>query len=239
MKKILIADDNYEFSISLLNQLNQLEIDKTISIATDGKKVLNDIINNNIDLILLDLDLPNLTGLEILKILKEKKISIDVIVISGEQNMIIEIIKNNIDIKAYFMKPFNVDDLINKIYYLNDRNEKNCSNYKNIINSILDQFNFNKCSSGYNYIIDCILLCINNNYEILPRNKIIYSEISKKYNMSNYFNVEWNITKCIKSMIKVTDSKIIADFFKYDFNPSTRTFLSTILDITYKQITLK
>ena len=83
MKKILIADDNYEFSISLLNQLNQLEIDKTISIATDGKKVLNDIINNNIDLILLDLDLPNLTGLEILKILKEKKISIDVIVISG------------------------------------------------------------------------------------------------------------------------------------------------------------
>ena len=185
MKKILIADDNYEFSISLLNQLNQLEIDKTISIATDDKKVLNDIINNNIDLILLDLDLPNLTGLEILKILKEKKISIDVIVISGEQNMIIEIIKNNIDIKAYFMKPFNVDDLINKIYYLNDRNEKNCSNYKNIINSILDQFNFNKCSSGYNYIIDWIK--INKQNISLIKIKFLNIKLNPKLNFTKKY----------------------------------------------------
>ena len=73
MIKVLIIDDNYEYVQNLFNILNE-NIDNDIKIEKicgDGKIALDYILNSNIDVILLDLNIPNINGIEILKIMKK------------------------------------------------------------------------------------------------------------------------------------------------------------------------
>lgn len=70
MKKILIVDNNAKYLEILFNNLNK-ELD-IIKICSNGKEALKYILNENIDIILLELNIPKINGIEILK--KWKKI---------------------------------------------------------------------------------------------------------------------------------------------------------------------
>lgn len=107
--KILIIDDSEtDFSImkSLLKQSNK---DYTILHNVDGKKVLNQVLNEGVDLVILDLLIDAVDGIDVLRELKENQETenIPVIICSsvGEK----ETIKNTLDLGAddYFEKPLN------------------------------------------------------------------------------------------------------------------------------------
>ena len=76
MKDILIVDDNYEYLKNLFNELNDNITNKSriTKICSDGEKALNYIMRKNIDIIILDLNIPKINGIEILQKIKEKKI---------------------------------------------------------------------------------------------------------------------------------------------------------------------
>lgn len=233
MNNILIVDDNYEFSIFLFNTLKSLYKFQIIHIANNGEEALNYIIENKVDLLLLDLNLPKLSGLELLKKLKEYEKFPKTIIISGENDYIIELIKQNIEVDSYFIKPFSTDVLVNKINTLAKDFEKNYTSLNITIFSILNKFCFNKSSIGYSYIVDCISICVEENLTCLPPNNLLYSKVAQKYNISAINSIGWNITKCIQSMLRLTDTDIIRKYFKYNPKPSTRAFLSQILNEFY------
>ena len=167
MIKVLIVDDNYEYVRNLFNILNE-NIDNDIKIEKicgDGKIALDYILNSNIDVILLDLNIPNINGIEILKIMKKNNIDKDVIVITGESDMLINLIENNLTVKKILFKPFKVEDLINILQDIiqDSLNDKKMNKILNLLNI----FNFNKATIGYNYIKQCINYCIENVFNIL------------------------------------------------------------------------
>lgn len=104
MKRALVVDDDYMICELLNYQLNKLNFISDIS--NDGKDALSKIEENKYDLILLDIMLPYFSGLDLLKIIRDKKIETPIIIISakGDEGTIIEALELGAD--SFINKPF-------------------------------------------------------------------------------------------------------------------------------------
>lgn len=81
MKKILIVEDN-ELNLKLFCDI--LKYHKfEVECAKDGLSALDKILKNSYDLIILDIQLPKMSGFEILEKLKDKDIISKIIVVSA------------------------------------------------------------------------------------------------------------------------------------------------------------
>lgn len=107
--KILIVDDQYGIRI-LLNEVLQKEGYQTFQ-AASGYQALEIAGNHSPDLVLLDMKIPGMDGIEILKRLKEKNQEIRVIIMTayGELDMIQE--AKDLGAITHFSKPFDIDEL--------------------------------------------------------------------------------------------------------------------------------
>lgn len=80
-RKILIVDDNQEFVDLVRKILKQKEF--IVSVAMDGKTAIEKAISEKPELVLLDLKLPDISGEEVLKRLKEIDRDIAVVIVTG------------------------------------------------------------------------------------------------------------------------------------------------------------
>ncbi len=96
----------------------------------------------------------------------------------------------------------------------------------------LGNFNFKRTSMSYQYLIDAILLVIDNKTVIKDFKLYVYPNIAEKYDTKPE-NVLWSITKLLKVMYLNTDANIIKNYFDIaiDENPSTKAF---IIHVAYK-----
>lgn len=119
---IIIEDD-----IELCEELKQILEDEGFSIITanNGLDGLNLIKNNRFDLVLLDLKMPEINGLEILKSVKKNYKQLKVIIMTARMKIDIEENKEKNDNEEIILKladkviqkPFSIIDLIKSINY--------------------------------------------------------------------------------------------------------------------------
>ena len=110
MKKVLLVEDDKYFSEMLIPLLE--EKGYSIETAEDGVVAIKKLQSQSYDVILLDRNLPEVRGEEILNLIKMQRSSPRVIVITGEgeANTRQELLFQGAD--AYLEKPFEVKDLI-------------------------------------------------------------------------------------------------------------------------------
>lgn len=108
-KKVLIVDDQNGIRILLMEVFNS-EGYATFQ-AANGKIALDIVRSESPDLVLLDMKIPGMDGLEILKHLKEIDPDIKVIMMTayGELDMIKEATK--LGALMHFTKPFDIDEM--------------------------------------------------------------------------------------------------------------------------------
>ncbi|WP_300457029.1 sigma-54 dependent transcriptional regulator [Desulfobacula sp.] len=108
-QKILIIDD--EPSICSGCKIILTENGYDVETALSGQKGLEKIFNDPFDLILLDIRLPDITGIEILKKINEKKMDVSVIIMTGHGTVenAVEAMKNGAF--DFITKPFNEKEL--------------------------------------------------------------------------------------------------------------------------------
>jgi two-component system, response regulator, stage 0 sporulation protein F len=108
-KKILIVDD--QFGIRVLLQEVLMKEGYTIFQAPNGQVALELAKNENPDLILLDMKIPGMDGLEILRNIRKMEIDTKVIMMTayGELDLIQEAME--MGALAHFTKPFDIDEL--------------------------------------------------------------------------------------------------------------------------------
>lgn len=104
---------------SVQNQTKMILDDfvKEVVVANDGEEGLEIALNRDIDLIITDIIMPNINGIDMLKKLKfEYKKNIPSIVITAfaENEYLLEAIK--LRVEGFIMKPINVRELIDAIY---------------------------------------------------------------------------------------------------------------------------
>ncbi len=111
--KVLLVDDEVEFASALAERLQLRNYDaKAISNALEA---LASIYSDPPDVVVLDLKIPGMDGIEILKTIKQFDPSIEVIILTGHGA--VESVEEGIKRGAfeYIMKPIDIGELVAKI----------------------------------------------------------------------------------------------------------------------------
>ena len=111
--KVLIADDEVEFASTIVSRLNLRNY--TANMANSGKQALEAIENDLPDVLLLDLKMPDLDGLEVLATLKKTCPDLVVIILTGHGSPEAGEMGKELGAFDYVMKPVDLGLLIQKI----------------------------------------------------------------------------------------------------------------------------
>jgi DNA-binding NtrC family response regulator len=111
--KVLLIDDEVEFASALAERLQLRNYDAKA--VYNALEALNSIYSDKPDVVVLDLKIPGMDGLEILKTIKQFDPTIEVIILTGHGD--IESVKEGLTSGAfeYIMKPLDIGELIAKI----------------------------------------------------------------------------------------------------------------------------
>lgn len=111
MKKILLVDDDIAVTNYLMVFLMQSEIYES-TVINDSREIPELLDRENFDAILLDMDMPGLSGTDILRIVKEKKIGAPVIILTGVSDVDLAVKAMKLGAFDYLTKPVEDDDLL-------------------------------------------------------------------------------------------------------------------------------
>jgi two-component system chemotaxis response regulator CheY len=110
--RVLVVDDFTTMRKIVKNVLKQINIENVVE-ADNGKHALNVLMNEEIDLIISDWMMPEMTGIEFLKVCKKddekKKIPFIMVTTEGQYDSVKEAIQSGVD--NYIAKPFTSDRL--------------------------------------------------------------------------------------------------------------------------------
>ena len=123
--KILIIDDEQDFC-KLVKFNLELVGDFAVDMAYDGKSGIKQAQKNKPDLVLLDIMMPGIDGFEVLKRLKQDKItmSIPVLMLTAKGDEISKEKAAQLYDELYIVKPIEVEDLVDKIQNVLDRTQR-------------------------------------------------------------------------------------------------------------------
>ncbi len=120
LPNILVVDDE----INVIESFKRLlEDDYKVLTATSGEEALEKIEKENLDIVLLDIRMPEMDGIEVLRRIREMSENVDVIVVTAVSTMRTAIEAMKLGAYDYITKPFEVDEVIISI---NKALEKRC-----------------------------------------------------------------------------------------------------------------
>jgi DNA-binding NtrC family response regulator len=111
--RILHADDEEIFRLQIKSLLESDEC--IVDSVNDGVEVMNAVQQNDYDLLLLDLNMPKVSGLEVLRFVKEKYPRTEIIMITGNDNIKIAVDCMREGAFHYITKPFLPEELLQVI----------------------------------------------------------------------------------------------------------------------------
>ena len=112
-EKILIIEDEEDLVKGL--KLNLVDEGYEVDYALNGKEGLEKALKGKTDLILLDIMLPGMNGLEICKELRQKKVDIPILMLTARGEEIDKVIGLEIGADDYISKPFSIRELLARI----------------------------------------------------------------------------------------------------------------------------
>lgn len=111
--RVLIVDDEEEFVQSLSERLTIRDFDVTTSLS--GEDALKKLKGYNFDLVILDVAMPGMTGIETLRDIKRIKPLTEVIMLTGHATVEAAIEGMKLGALDFFMKPCEIEELVAKI----------------------------------------------------------------------------------------------------------------------------
>ncbi|MBU1710153.1 MAG: response regulator [Proteobacteria bacterium] len=111
--KILLVDDEEDFIVSISELLDLRDLKSKT--ALNGKDALRYVGQNLPDIIVLDLKMPGLDGMEVLRRVKEHYPRIQVIILTGHGNDLEEGEARRLGAFDYLKKPVDIEMLVDRI----------------------------------------------------------------------------------------------------------------------------
>lgn len=111
--KVLLVDDESEFVSTLAERLFLRKIDAKT--ANDGESAIRMIMEDKPDLVVLDIKMPGMSGIEVLKEIKKTEPLLPIILLTGHGSTKEGMEGMKYGAFDYLMKPVDIKELIEKI----------------------------------------------------------------------------------------------------------------------------
>jgi DNA-binding NtrC family response regulator len=108
--KILIADDDKNLRNVMMNELSDAGLDAFDT--DDGFKTIDILEKDDYDVLILDLNMPGLNGIDVLKKVKDLEMPTEVIILTGHATVSTAVDAMKIGAYDYVTKPFRMEELI-------------------------------------------------------------------------------------------------------------------------------
>lgn len=110
--RVLVVDDEVDFLETMVNRLKRRRLDAAG--VESGKAALDLLETQPFDVVILDIRMPGMDGLEVLKLIKRRHPLIEVILLTGHASIESGMQGMQIGAFDYVMKPANFDQLLEK-----------------------------------------------------------------------------------------------------------------------------
>lgn len=258
--RVLVADDNREFSATLVNYLSNESDMEVVAVARDGNEAYENIINTKPDIAILDIIMPHLDGLGVLEKLNEsnmdKKPMCIILSAVGQDKITQKAI--NLGAQYYIVKPFDISVLVKRIkeikYYqptqfknnyisreikaqyidISPEDKKNEENLEALVTNVIHEVGVPAHIKGYQYLREAIIMVVNNIDVINQITKQLYPDIAKKYETTPS-----RVERAIRHAIEVAwgrgQTETVESIFGYTVSaakgkPTNSEFIAMIAD---------
>jgi two-component system response regulator (stage 0 sporulation protein A) len=246
--KVFITDDSKEH-VGMMKDIIGLQANMEIVGATyDGISLLESLKTTEVDVLLLDIVMPNFDGLQVLQKLSTESTYIKpkhIIVFSAFNQESLLVKSSELGADYFVMKPFNVHhiiELLNDVNSVKEKREKNVFaiesetpiDLNTEITVILHEIGVPAHIKGYLYLRESISM-VYNNIEILGSiTKILYPEVAKKFRTTSS-RVERAIRHAIEVAWNRGNIDAISAIFSYTVSlakskPTNSEFIAMIAD---------
>ena len=175
MTKILIVEDEQNLARFIELELKHEQYE--VEIKNDGQSGLDRALEYDFDLILLDLMLPNINGLEICRQIRQVQ-NTPIIMITAKSDTYDKVVGLDYGADDYIVKPFDIEELLARIRAMLRRQPQNNKNEININGLIIDKDAFKVSVNGEHVGLtkteyDLLLLLAENINHVMQREQII------------------------------------------------------------------
>jgi len=116
---VLLVDDEGEFLETLVKRIQKRNVNATG--VNSGEEALAFLGKNPVDVVVLDVRMPGMDGIETLRALKRQYPLTEVIMLTGHASLEVAIEGMELGAFDYLMKPVEIDDLLYKLQDANKR----------------------------------------------------------------------------------------------------------------------
>ena len=121
--RILVVEDEFSLADIIATKLRKEKYN--VDISLDGEEGLDNALSGVYDLIVLDIMLPKINGIEILKEIRNNNIDTKVIMLTAKSSLDDKLIGFENGANDYITKPFHMEELIARVNVQLRNNEKN------------------------------------------------------------------------------------------------------------------
>ncbi|CEQ05696.1 response regulator [Paeniclostridium sordellii] len=113
--RILVVEDNTVLADTIKEEISR-NVNLDVEVLNNGEDALYDIERSIYDIIILDIMLPDLSGIEILRIIRNKGIKTPVIILTAKEELDDKVGAFSIGANDYVTKPFYIEELVARVY---------------------------------------------------------------------------------------------------------------------------
>ena len=238
--KVLVVDDDDVVVNLIMKYFNGSKID-VVGRASNGVDAIELIKNTEYDVLLLDLVMPNKDGFFVLDYMKKNNIYKDIIITSSYNTEDIIRKVSEYGIRYYALKPYNLDDLKEKIIELkkSKRNKEKLIELSDKsmqiqVTKLLHSLGIPSNIKGYQLIRTAILMVYDNPGFIGGITKELYPDLASRFQTSTQ-----RVERAIRHAIEVSwlrgDIDLMEEIFGHSVDidrakPTNSEFIVTIAD---------
>ena len=214
--KIIVADDSPTFRQGIISYLDQHRDFKVIHEVSNGRSLLSVIKDDEVDIILMDIKMPEKDGVECTKYIRSKHPNIKILILSnyGELVFIRELTKEKEGAHGYLLKNVEKEEIVFAIKKIYKNGRYICDEIREKLNSLDkfdDKFSPQELQTLYYF------------WNGLTSEQIAKKVFRSKHAVDARFKSIYAETKCgnQRELMRYIVENNLNEMFKYKFNENT------------------
>lgn len=241
MIKVFLSDSSEDFRTLLADAVNAEEDMCVSGMADNGADALKMIMEKRPDVLVTDLVLRRMDGIELLKNLKIEAGFIKTVVVSGFLSDWVAASVSCLGVDYFIPKPCGTQEIIHRVRELAERRQKTVPPIKEFdpaISEALMCFGIMPHHQGYRYLRESIRRTMLDPNTLRGVTKILYPELAKE-NHTTALNVERAIRHAIKAAWERGDSRrrdaYFGDVVHFDSKSSNSTLIAVMAEFIIRK----